>query len=175
MYNCGFENMVIEDTYRNSAFDGVLEPVIDWTSIQNICWVPISNEISQYPERYICFIENNDANVFYEGFERYAKYKYYNSVFVDDVPMILANALKIDLILIEKSIGSLVTFETVQSNCQDCKRTPLFLHKRPDHYNAVAPLSVEPLGQHGHAYVNDALNSDNLDDIPIFCYIIHHH
>ena len=82
--------------------------------------------------------------------------------------MILANALKIDLILIEENIDDLFTFETAQSNCQDCKRTPLFLHKRPDHYNAVVPLSIEPLWQHGHAHVNDALNSDNVDDRPNF-------
>ena len=102
----------------------------------------ISNELTQYPERYMCFIANNDANVFYDGFERYAKYKNHNSVFGDHVPMILANVLKIDLILIEESNDGLFTFETVQSNCQDCKRTPLFLHKRPDHYNVVVPLSI---------------------------------
>ena len=71
--------------------------------------------------------------------------QHYNSVFGDHVPMILANALKIDLILIDESIDCLLTFETVQSNCQDCKRAPLFLHKRPDHYNAAVPLSIEPL------------------------------
>ena len=74
----------------------------------------------------------------------YAKYKRYNSVFGDHVPMILANALNIDLILVEESIEGLFTIETVLSNCQDCKRTPLFLHKRPDHYNAIVPFSIEP-------------------------------
>ena len=92
----------------------------------------------------MCFIENNDAKVFYDGFMSYAKYKQYNSVFGDHVPMILANALNVDLILIEESDEGLVTIEAVQSN-QDCRPTPLFLHKRPDHYNAIVPLSIEPL------------------------------
>ena len=47
--------------------------------------------------------------MFYEGFEMYAKYKYYSNVFGDHVPMILANALKIDLILIKESIDGLFT------------------------------------------------------------------
>ena len=81
----------------------------------------ISNEISQYPEIYMCFIENIDG---------------------------------------------LFTIESVLSNCQDCKRTPLFLHKCPDHYNAIVPFSIEPLWQHSHAYVDGVLNSDNADDKP---------
>ena len=114
----------------------------------------------------MCFIENNDANVFYEGFEMYAKYKYYNSIFGDHVPMILANALNIDLILVMESIDGLFTIETIMSNCQDCKRTQLFLYKCPDHYNAIVPFSIEPLWQHSHAHVDDALNSYNADDKP---------
>ena len=113
----------------------------------------------------MCFIENNDAKVFYDGFMSYAKYKQYNSVFGDHVPMILANALNVDLILIEESDEGLVTIETVQSN-QDCRPTPLFLHKRPDHYNAIVPLSIEPLWQRGHAHVDDTLNSDDAVDKP---------
>ena len=114
----------------------------------------------------MCSIENNDANVFYEGFEMYAKYKHYNNVFGDHVPMILANALNIHLILVEESIDGLFTIEIVLSNCQDCKRTPLFLPKRPDHYNASVPFSIEPLWQHGHAHINGVLNADNADDEP---------
>ena len=179
--NDGFENMIIEDMYRNSAFNGVLESLISHKNdIWKYCEIHnspadvhcllhsvvsslkyqflhnvhigtnyllgvISNEISQYPEKYMCFIENNDANMFYEGFERYAKYKHYNSVFGDHVPMILANASKIDLIVIEGSFDDLFNFETVQQNCQDCKRSPLFLHKRPNSYSAVVPFSIEPL------------------------------
>ena len=77
-----------------------------------------------------------------------------------------ANALNIDLILVEESIEGLFTIETVLSNCQDCKRTPLLLHKRPDHYNAIVPFSIEPFWQHGLAHVNGVLNSDNADDKP---------
>ena len=82
----------------------------------------------------------------------------------DHIIMILTIGFKIDVILIDESIDGLITFETVQSNCQDCKRIALFLHKCPDHYNAVVPLSIELLWQHGHAHINDALNSDNADD-----------
>ena len=86
----------------------------------------ISNEISQHPERYMFFIENYDANVFYDGFKRYAKDKHYKIIFGDHVPMILANDLNNDLILIEESDEGLLTIETVQSN-QDCRPTPMFL------------------------------------------------
>ena len=136
----GFENMIMKDTNRNSAFSGVLELLISqkhdiWKYCEihkspadghcllhsvvsslkyqflhnvdldtNYLLGVISNEIAQYPERYVLYWKNNDANVFYKGFEMYAKYNHYNSVFGDHVPMILANALKIDLILIEESI-----------------------------------------------------------------------
>ena len=74
--------------------------------------------------------------------------------------------MNIDLILVEESIDGLFTIETFLSNCQDCKRTPLFLHKHPDHYNAIVPLSIEPLWQHDHAHVDGVLNFDNADDKP---------
>ena len=38
--------------------------------------------------------------------------------------------------VVHESDEGLLTIETVQSN-QDCRPTPLFLHKRPDHYNAI--------------------------------------
>ena len=101
----------------------------------------------------------------------------YNSVFGDHVPMILANALNVDLILIEESDEGLLTIETVQSN-QDSRPTPLFLHKRPDYYNAIVPLSIfllNPCDNAAMHMLTIPLTLTMLLINPTLYYLIYHH
>ena len=98
----------------------------------------ISFEISQHPERYLCFIKNNNRSVLFDSFRLYAKDKQHATAFGDHIPLILANVLNIGLIIINESRDGLFNVETVQTN-NECIR--LFLHKRADYYNAIIPTS----------------------------------
>ena len=75
----------------------------------------ISYEISQHPERYLCFIKNNYSSVLFDGLRLYAKHKQYDTAFGGHIPLILANVLNIGLIIIKERKDGLFNVETVQT------------------------------------------------------------
>ena len=137
---------------------------IKWTSIQTICWVSVLTKSPNIQKDMCVLLKITTQICFMKVLKGMPNTKHYNNVFGNHVPMISECFENWSYL---RKHWRFIHFETVhQSNWQHCKRTPLFLHKRPDRYNAVVPLSIEPLWQNGHAHVNDALNSDNVYDRP---------
>ena len=95
----------------------------------------IEKELQDHSELYLGFYTKSREEFFSE-LSNYIKHKRYNSDICDIIPIVIANALKLKLkILNEKRHDS---FETTIVEPFSASHTGvLFIHRKGDHYNGV--------------------------------------
>ena len=106
---------------------------------------------------YVQFYEENPHAALLRDMDRYLNYKIYNTRYGDIVPMILANALQLNLVL----INDLTVVQKLQ--LVEC-RVPHYgkfvaLQKCPDHYNGIVKkVAIRGLENTNHNIKHDLVN-----------------
>ena len=99
----------------------------------------IRSEVMNNTTVYLPAIDDNDIKRLKLEMDNYLDYKLYNSSFGDMVPLILAQILSMDLlIIVEERHGfflSCVEPRNRRGEVQKC----VFIYKRGDHYNGIVP------------------------------------
>ena len=123
-------------------------------------------------DRYVDYIDGNGLVSLMDGLNGYILDKIYNSSFGDLVPIIIANAIRIDIwILIED--GNNITTELIKctNNTDQNKTRTVMLHKKGEHYNAIIPID-KPVGTRNN---NIASCDDNAAISLVNRYHVLHH
>ena len=92
----------------------------------------LKSETIDNREFYIAAIQDKSFDILYKELLLYVSYRIYKTDFGDMVPIILSNALKRDIFIIDGSIGNrceVVHIPAFGGNHTDCKRKPLFVYK----------------------------------------------
>ena len=102
----------------------------------------LQGEVSSNVIKYVGFrIDNSSLNLFSE-MKSYVKRKVYDTLFGDAVPLILANVLQMNIIIIKaentKFECHIVEYE---SNIAAHIENSIFVYKVGEHYNAIVPLA----------------------------------
>ena len=88
---------------------------------------------------YRQFLETDDNNNFAISLGSYINNKIYNNSFGDILPLIVSNALKINLTIYDQRERN--TLEKIDIHCtQDNPQTTIILHRHGDHYNGAAKV-----------------------------------
>ena len=103
----------------------------------------IDTEVSRHFNQYMNFIVDNDEHAFREGLQKYASDKQYDRDSVDQIPLIVCNALNITLIIIDDTLNSVTDVQPLFNTKPPT--VSIVLHKIGDHYNGVISNSTEPL------------------------------
>ena len=102
----------------------------------------LKSETIDNREFYIAAIQDESFDILYKELLLYVNYRIYKTDFCDMVTIILSNALKRDIFIIDGSIGNreVVHIPAFGGNHTDCKRKPLFVYKCEEHYDACLPV-----------------------------------
>ena len=99
----------------------------------------IRNEIMFNSERYINFIDAEDGlAALTDGMNEYISHKRYDTSFGDLVPVVIANAIHVDLVIVGNN------YQVVKLKCRCgigiCPRT-LISYKTGNHYDSIVPVN----------------------------------
>ena len=114
---------------------------------------------------YLPYVDDTEASAILQ-WERYIFHKDYDQPIVDIFPHILANAFKVDVIILNELINGICEFREVTSRSYSSGKT-LFLHRVNDnHYNGTGPcvFTASPDEDSRIPYSRDellALNNQN--------------
>ena len=123
------------------------------------------SELATFPNVYTGFTEGKDIGEMMNAFDDYALHKKYDTYLGDTVPLLCANALGINIIVLNDSRKdrlSKIIFTKKSSNV--C----VFVYKRGDHYDGLIPMEhicdhyEEPLWQSGHTHDINVFNENLL-------------
>ena len=95
----------------------------------------LSNETISDSEYYLPFTEDLSIIALRRGLRSYIMDKHFHQSFCDLVPMILANAFKLSITILNQNTDGLfipVTFSPTPAHCSS-----VFLHRIGDHYNGL--------------------------------------
>lgn len=123
----------------------------------------MKNEVTKNKSIYLLGIENSSETILLHEMKQYFRYGVYNSSFGDLVPIVVANALHINLeIIIRDRDGKLFLYLIPCKNSHDVNREKMTLNvfKYLDHYDAVCYK-----GSHVHAENNTHGNNMNVRDV----------
>ena len=95
----------------------------------------INTETNNYYEKYAQFILSTEPLSLREQLNNYVDYKIYQSTFGDTVPLVIANALMIDLVIIERQ-GDEWSPRIIFGGNNDVKRC-VYVYKNGEHYNGL--------------------------------------
>ena len=120
----------------------------------------IRNEIIFNSERYINFIDAEAGlAALTDGMNEYISHKRYDTSFGDLVPVVIANAIHVDLVIVSNN------YQVVKIKCRCgigiCPRT-LILYKTGNHYDSIVPVNEaagfinSPTDPSGNNAVNQA-------------------
>ena len=132
----------------------------------------LRTETTVNADRYVDYIDGNGLVSLMDGLNGYILDKIYNSSFGDLVPIIIANAIRIDIwILIED--GNNISTELIKctNNTDQNKTRTVMLHKKGKHYNAIIPID-KPVGTRNN---NIASCDDNVAISLVNRYHVLHH
>ena len=102
----------------------------------------LTDETVKHANRYVDFIDGNGSESLLCGLDEYIHDRKYDTSFGDLVPIILSNALSVNLLIVTKN-GS--RFEINLIECQfDAIENPhmLIVFKTGFHYDAIVPISL---------------------------------
>ena len=102
----------------------------------------LQGEVSSNVIKYVGFLNDNSSLNLFSEMKWYVKWKVYDTLFGDAVPLILANVLQMNIILI---IAENSTFDChiveYESNIAAHIENSIFVYKVGEHHNAIVPLA----------------------------------
>ena len=105
--------------------------------------VAIHKETMANIAEYAAYFRNENSATLLRDMEKYLYQKHYNTRFGDLVPMILANAFQLNLILLKECVNDSY-MQTVKCQSPDTRRY-IALQKCPDHYNGIVKKQSTPV------------------------------
>ena len=146
-----------------------LTPGLD-TDVRSI-FSKMNSELAACPHFYAAFMKKNDISAMKTAFHNYTVNKKYNTRFGDVVPLLCANALRFNIVILNDSYNVSPKVVFSKSESQAC----VFIYKKGDHYDGLIPMehiyhdSREPLWQSGlthdiNAFSNKLLIRNKSDD-----------
>ena len=122
-----------------------LTPGLD-TDVRSIL-SKMNSELAACPHFYAAFMKKNDISAMKTAFHNYTVNKTYNTRFGDVVPLLCANALGFNIVILNDSYNVSPKVVFSKSESQAC----VFIYKKGDHYDGLIPMehiyhdSREPL------------------------------
>ena len=122
-----------------------LTPGLD-TDVRSIL-SKMNSELAACPHFYAAFMKKNDISAMKTAFHNYTVNKKYNTRFGDVVPLLCANALGFNIVILNDSYNVSPKVVFSKSESQAC----VFIYKKGDHYDGLIPMehiyhdSREPL------------------------------
>ena len=116
-------------------------------------------------DRYIDFIDGNGRESLLHGLNEYVHDRRYDTSFGDLVPIILANALSVNFLIIQNN-GSHPEVNVIECRCST-KDHPLVImvYKTGMHYDSITPVdrhNVAGADQFTHSVLSTYIESDNV-------------
>ena len=129
----------------------------------------VQHETCSNLHNYVEFIRGNSCDIILEQMHNYITHKDYNSTYGDILPMILANALSIDIQITSSDAD--MQLQTIVKARNDAVNT-VVICKSGDHYDAMIPVN-DICSCNGNAQLNDTVSPKVTlpDDDAMFNYI----
>ena len=101
--------------------------------------------------KYINYIDGSGTPALLDGLDKYIYNKVYDSSYGDLVPIIMANALLIDIIIVIDD-NNIITTEFTNCTGGEIKNDTrtLMLHKKGNYYNAIVPINEDETNAKTH-------------------------
>ena len=121
----------------------------------------IQTETHSNIEKYKGFLEEYQKLKLIKHMKDYIYLKKYNTIFGDQVPLIIANALQLDIIIIEARENS--WYPRIIAGPQGCSKTRVYIYKCREHYDGIGfterMVGLEPPGSRIYFCKNDPQNT----------------
>ena len=108
-------------------------------------------------------IENESKNDLFEQMKQYVRYKRYDSIFGDMMPLVVATILKKDIHILTTDDNGMEKTE-IKSPGNVTYGNHIYVYKIGEHYDAVVPLiQIKPTVTTG--FCNEDMLSDSQTDV----------
>ena len=99
-------------------------------------------EVSSNVIKYVGFRNDNSSLNLFSEMKSYVKWKVYDTLFGDAVPLILANVLQMNIIIIKAENSTFDCYIVeYKANIASHIENSIFVYKVGEHYNAMVPLA----------------------------------
>lgn len=119
------------------------DPPISINSLKN----SILSEATSQQNMYKAFLDDQYQESFLCHLKEYLFNKRYNTWFGDCVPLITANALRVDVTILnerDELPSGMCRLDTLEYFNSSPSETPIIIHRRGNHFNGVVPLPCPP-------------------------------
>ena len=89
---------------------------------------------------YLPNFENASHKVLFKNMEDYIQFKYYDSLFGGMVPLILANGLRVNIVILSSPMDAENDHKVYCEDQNVCDAT-IYVYKKGDHYDGIEPTS----------------------------------
>ena len=108
-------------------------------------------------------IVNESENDLFEQMKQYVRYKRYDSIFGDMMPLVVATILKKDIHILTTDDNGMEKTEIKSPGNATCGNH-IYVYKIGEHYDAIVPLSqIKPIVTTG--FCNEDMLSDSQTDV----------